>query len=142
MSDPAFPLSRPRPVPGLPKSMPLRLIAPRVLVVEDEMAVAMLIEDMVAELSYEIAAIVPRLEDAMQYRDSESFDLAILDVHLNGKTVFPFAAGLEERDIPFLFVTAYGPRGVPERFRHHRILQKPFGPVELRRALMELPAGV
>lgn len=142
MSDPAFPLSRPRPVPGLPKSMPLRLIAPRVLVVEDEMAVAMLIEDMVAELSYEIAAIVPRLEDAMQYRDSESFDLAILDVHLNGKTVFPFAAELEERDIPFLFVTAYGPRGVPERFRHHRILQKPFGPVELRRALMELPAGV
>jgi len=112
-----------------------------VLVVEDEMAVAMLIEDMVAELSYEIAAIVPRLEDAMQYRDSESFDLAILDVHLNGKTVFPFAAELEERDIPFLFVTAYGPRGVPQEFRHHRILQKPFGPVELRRALLELPVG-
>ena len=143
MSEAAIPLSRPRPVPGLPpKSMPLRLIAPRVLVVEDEMAVAMLIEDMVAELSYEIAALVPRLEDAMQYRDSESFDLAILDVHLNGKTVFPFAKELEEREIPFLFVTAYGPLGVPEEFRHHHILQKPFGPVELRRALMELPAGV
>ena len=79
---------------------------------------------------------------AMQYRDSESFDLAILDVHLNGKTVFPFAQELEERDIPFLFVTAYGPRGVPEQFRHHHILQKPFGPVELRRALMELPVAV
>jgi len=91
----------------------LRLIAPRVLVVEDEMAVAMLIEDMVTELAYEIAAIVPRLEDAMQYREAENFDLAILDVHLNGKMVFPFAAELEERDVPFLFVTAYGPRGVP-----------------------------
>jgi two-component SAPR family response regulator len=119
----------------------LRLIAPRVLVVEDEMAVAMLIEDMVTELAYEIAAIVPRLEDAMQYREAENFDLAILDVHLNGKMVFPFAAELEERDVPFLFVTAYGPRGVPEKFRHHHILQKPFGPVELRRALMDMPAA-
>jgi len=141
MSEPALPLYKPRPTLP-PKSVPLRLIAPRVLVVEDEMAVAMLIEDMVAELAYEIAAIVPRLEDAMQYRDSENFDLAILDVHLNGKTVFPFAAELEEREIPFLFVTAYGPRGVPEQFRHHHILQKPFGPMELRRALMELPVGV
>jgi len=107
-----------------------------------EVAVAMLIEDMVTELAYEIAAIVPRLEDAMQYREAENFDLAILDVHLNGKMVFPFAAELEERDVPFLFVTAYGPRGVPEKFRHHHILQKPFGPVELRRALMELPVAV
>ena len=140
MTEPAASLYRPRPI--LPStSVPLRLIAPRVLVVEDEMAVAMLIEDMVAELAYEIAAIVPRLEDAMQYREAENFDLAILDVHLNGKMVFPFAAELEERDVPFLFVTAYGPRGVPEKFRHHHILQKPFGPVELRRALMDMPAA-
>ncbi|HEX4634825.1 MAG TPA: response regulator [Rhizomicrobium sp.] len=140
MSDPALPFYKPRP-PRPSRHLPLRLIAPRVLVVEDEMAVAMLIEDMVAELAYEIAAIVPRLEDAMQYRDGENFDLAILDVHLNGKMVFPFAAELEERDIPFLFVTAYGPRGIPPEFRHHHILQKPFGPLELRRALMEIPAA-
>jgi CheY-like chemotaxis protein len=140
MSEPAIPAPRPWPTPKLPpESLPLRLIAPRVLVVEDEMAVALLIEDMVGELAYEMAAIVPRLEDAMQYKDGENFDIAILDVHLDGKTVFPFAAELEERDIPFLFVTAYGPRGVPPEFRHHHILQKPFGPLELRRALMELP---
>lgn len=141
MTEPAASLYRPRPI--LPStSVPLRLIAPRVLVVEDEMAVAMLIEDMVTELAYEIAAIVPRLEDAMQYRDAGNFDLAILDVHLNGKTVFPFAAELEEREIPFLFVTAYGPRGIPPEYRHHHVLQKPFGPVELRRALLEMPALV
>ena len=75
------------------------------------------------------------------YLDSENFDLAMLDVHLNGKTVFPFAAELEERDIPFLFATAYGPRGMPEEFRHHLVLQKPFGPVELRRALMDMPVA-
>jgi CheY-like chemotaxis protein len=59
----------------------------------------------------------------------------MLDVHLNGKTVFPFAAALEQSDIPFLFATAYGPRGIPEEFRDHLVLQKPFGPVELRSAL-------
>ena len=125
--------------PGLPADRtPMRLRAPRVLVVEDEMTVAMLIEDMVSELAYEVAAVVPRLEDAMRLLDSESFDLAMLDVHLNGKTVFPFAAELQARDIPFLFATAYGPRGIPEEFRGHLVLQKPFGPVELRRALMAL----
>jgi CheY-like chemotaxis protein len=127
------------PTPGLPANHThLRLNAPRVLVVEDEMTVAMLIEDMVSELAYEVAAVVPRLEDAMRLLDSETFDLAMLDVHLNGKTVFPFAAELEERGIPFLFATAYGPRGIPEEFRSHIVLQKPFGPVELRRALMQL----
>jgi CheY-like chemotaxis protein len=113
-------------------------MAPRVLVVEDEIPVALLIEDMVSELAYEVAALVSRLEDAMRLLDSESFDLALLDVHLNGKMVFPFAAELEARDIPFLFATAYGPRGIPEDFRSHLVLQKPFGPVELKRALMEL----
>ena len=128
-----------RPTPGLPANhTPLRLAVPRVLVVEDEMTVAMLIEDMVSELAYDVAGVVPRLEDAMRLLDSESFDLAMLDVHLNGKTVFPFAAELEARDIPFLFATAYGPRGIPAEFQDHLVLQKPFGPVELRRALMSL----
>ena len=125
--------------PGLPADhSSLGLMAPRVLVVEDEMTVAMLIEDMVSELAYEVAAVVPRLEDAMRLLDSDSFDLAMLDVHLNGKTVFPFASELEAREIPFLFATAYGARGIPAEFRHHLVLQKPFGPVELRRALIDL----
>jgi CheY-like chemotaxis protein len=131
------------PPAGLPaglgeSQMPVRLAAPRVLVVEDEMTVAMLIEDMVSELSYEVAAVVPRLEEAMSLLDSDSFDIALLDVHLAGKTVFPLAHELEAREIPFLFATAYGPRGIPEEFSAHPVLQKPFGPVELRRALVEL----
>jgi CheY-like chemotaxis protein len=128
------------PVPGLPDPNGLRLAAPRVLVVEDEMTVAMLIEDMVSELDYDVAAVVPRLEDAMRLLDSDTFDVAMLDVHLNGKTVFPFAAELQAREIPFLFATAYGPRGIPVEFQDHPVLQKPFGPVELRRALMALAA--
>lgn len=135
-----MPLPPSGPRPRLPADHGLRLAAPRVLVVEDEMTVAMLIEDMVSELAYEVAAVVPRLEDAMRMADSDTFDLAMLDVHLNGKTVFPFAEALKEREIPFLFATAYGPRGLPEEYRDHLVLQKPFGPVELKRALMELSA--
>ena len=143
MSNPAIPLpqhgSQRGPTPGLPADhTSLRLMAPRVLVVEDEMTVALLIEDMVSELAYEVAAVVPRLEDAMRLLDSETFDLAMLDVHLNGKTVFPFAAALALREIPFLFATACGAGGIAEEFRTNLVLQEPFGPVELRRALMEL----
>ncbi len=131
------------PIPGLPADHThLRRAAPRVLVVEDEMTVAMLIEDMVSELAYEVAAVVPRLEDAMRLLDGDLFDLALLDVHLGGKTVFPFAAELEAREIPFLFATAYGPRGIPAAFQAHMVLQKPFGPVELRRALVGLGGRV
>ena len=136
------PANPPR-TPGLPANhTPLRVIAPRVLVVEDEMTVAMLIEDMVSELAYEVAGVVPRLEDAMRLLDTDTFDMAMLDVHLNGKTVFPFAAELNAREIPFLFATAYGARGLPAEFQHHVVLQKPFGPVELRQALMGLTGRV
>ena len=139
MGDPAIPALQHGPIPGLPADHThLRVTAPRVLVVEDEMTVAMLIEDMVSELAYEVAAVVPRLEDAMRLVDSEIFDIAVLDVHLNGKTVFAFAEELEERDIPFLFATAYGPHAIPAKFQDHAVLRKPFGPVELRRALMQL----
>ena len=142
MNDPVAPLPQRGPIPGLPANhTPLRLMAPRVLVVEDEVTVALLIEDMVNELAYEVAGTVSRLDDAMRLLDSEIFDLAMLDVHLHGKMVFPFAAELEAREIPFLFATAYGARGIPEEFRGHPVLQKPFGPVELRRALMELSAA-
>jgi CheY-like chemotaxis protein len=116
----------------------LRTACPRILVVEDEMTVAMLIEDMVNELSFEIAGVVPRLEDAMRLADSDDFDVALLDVHLNGKTVFPFAAELDKRGIPYLFATAYGGRGIPTEFRGHLVLEKPFGPLELSRALLTL----
>jgi len=126
------------PATGFAGGNDLHLAAPRILVVEDEMTVAMLIEDMICELSFEMAAVVPRLESAMRMLDSDTFDLAMLDVHLNGKTVFPFAAELEAREIPFLFATAYGRRAIPAAFAGYPVLQKPFGPAELRRALLAL----
>ena len=100
MGDPVIPNPHPGHIPGLPANHThLRVIAPRVLVVEDETSVAMLIEDMVSELAYEVAGVVPRLEDAMRLLDTESFDIALLDVHLNGKTVLTAQEAREGKEL-------------------------------------------
>ncbi len=110
----------------------------RVLVVEDEMVVAMLVEDMLAELGYEVASVVSRVDDAMKLVDSGNFDIAVLDVHLNGRAVFPFADALAKRKIPYMFATGYGERGIPPEHAQRPILQKPFRSEDLKRALMRL----
>jgi CheY-like chemotaxis protein len=112
----------------------------RVLVVEDEMVVAMLVEDMIADLGYEVAGIVSRVDDAMKLVDSEGFDVAVLDVHLNGRLIFPFADALAERHIPFVFATGYGERGIPREHSGWPVLQKPFRAEDLKRALDRLDA--
>jgi CheY-like chemotaxis protein len=109
-------------------------------VVEDEMIVALFIEDLLGDLGYEVAGVVSRLDDALARVGDSSFDLAILDVHLAGKEVFPFADALAERGIPFIFATGYGERGIPERFRARPTLQKPFRPDELAETIAKLVA--
>jgi CheY-like chemotaxis protein len=106
---------------------------PRILIVEDEIVVALFMEDILGEFGYEVAGVVSHLDDAMaRPRD---YDLAVLDVHLNGRSVFDFADKLSVEGVPFVFATGYGERGIPERHRTYPVLQKPFQPEELRRAL-------
>jgi CheY-like chemotaxis protein len=112
----------------------------RVLVVEDEMVVAMLVEDMIAELGYEVAGVVSRVEDAMKLVGSDKFDVAVLDVHLNGRLIFPFADALAARHIPFMFATGYGERGIPREHSSCPVIQKPFRAEDLKRALARLEA--
>ena len=105
----------------------------RILLVEDEIIVALFMEDILAEFGYEVAGVVSHLDQAMA-REMD-FDLAVLDVHINGKSVFDFADRLGQNGIPFVFATGYGERGVPERFAGRPVLQKPFSPEDLRQAL-------
>ena len=105
----------------------------RILIVEDEIVVALFMEDILAEFGYEVAGVVSHLNEAMA-REID-FDLAVLDVHLNGKSVFEFADRLAQNGTPFVFATGYGERGVPERFVGRPVLQKPFSPDDLRLAL-------
>lgn len=111
----------------------------RVLIVEDEIVVALFLEDLLGEFGYEVAGVTGQLDDAMRY--PADYDLAVLDVHLNGRPVFDFADLLAERGTPFVFATGYGARGIPERHCSRPVLQKPFRPDELRQVLARVVPG-
>jgi CheY-like chemotaxis protein len=110
----------------------------RVLIVEDEIVVALFLEDILAEFGYEVAGVASRLEEGLARAEAPDFAMAILDVHLNGRDVFPLADRLAERRLPFVFATGYGARGIPERHAGRPVLQKPFLPADLSRALAGL----
>jgi CheY-like chemotaxis protein len=107
----------------------------RVLIVEDEYLVAMLIEEMLETLGYDVAQVAATLPAAMAAAKNASFDVAILDINLNGSQSTPVAEILQARDIPFIFATGYGPAGLDSRFADTPALQKPFYEEELKRVL-------
>ena len=99
------------------------------------MLVGMLIEEMLQELGYELAALATHLEQALSLARSESFDFAVLDINLDGKQSFPVADVIRARGLPFVFATGYGSRILGEPYTDTPILQKPFSLADLRRAL-------
>ncbi|MFW3174419.1 response regulator [Xanthomonas phaseoli] len=107
----------------------------RVLLVEDESLVAMLLEDCLAELGYEVAATVADVDAALQAVQEGNLDLALLDINLGGTLSFPIAEELDARGVPYIFVTGYAQGGIPEKYRHRHGLQKPFHFRDLKHAL-------
>lgn len=107
----------------------------RVLVVEDEAIVAMLIEDMLTDMGHQVAAVAGRIEAALEAARTLELDVAILDVNLNGVRSDAIAHALMERGVPVVFATGYGASGVPEEWRNHPTLQKPFQPEGLASAI-------
>lgn len=107
----------------------------RVLVVEDEALVAMLVEDILTDLGHEVAAVAGRLAVAEQAARDLAIDLAIIDLNLNGERTYPIAEILEQRGIPFVFATGYGAAGLEGRWAHVPALQKPFQPEDLSAAI-------
>ena len=88
-----------------------------VLVVDDEPMIRMLIQDMLDDLGHTLAGEAARIEDALKLARQAEFDVAILDVDLNGQPIWPVAEVLVARGLPFVFATGYGQRGVPEPYR-------------------------
>jgi CheY-like chemotaxis protein len=98
--------------------------AKRVLVVEDEPMIRMLLEDMLGELGYTVAAEAARIEEALEATKNAHFDVAILDANLNGEPALPVADALVARGTPFVFATGYGE--MPEPYQGRPMLTKPF----------------
>jgi CheY-like chemotaxis protein len=98
----------------------------RILVVEDELMIRMLLEDMLGELGYVVAAEAARIDEALDAAKNAAFDVAILDVNLNGEPILPVADVLAARGTPFVFATGYGELGLPEAYRDRPTLKKPF----------------
>jgi len=109
--------------------------AQRVLVVEDEVIVGMLVEDMLQELGYEVAALSTHLEQAIELARSSNIDFAMLDLNLNGKLSYPVADALRLRGLPFIFATGYGAKVLVPPYAGTPTLQKPFNLDDLRRML-------
>jgi DNA-binding response OmpR family regulator len=107
----------------------------RVLVVEDESLVAMMVEDILADLGHDIVGIAGRLDQAIRLAGELTIDFAVLDLNLNGERTDPVAATLRSRGIPFVFATGYGTAGVNEMWSGVPVVQKPFQPSELAAAI-------
>ena len=112
------------------------LVGRRILVVEDEMMISMLVEDMLAELGCAVVGPAHALDAALELARTEfGLDAALLDVNLGGQPVFAVADALREKGVPAIFSTGYGDAGLREIDRGSQVLQKPFRAGDLARAL-------
>jgi DNA-binding response OmpR family regulator len=97
----------------------------KVLVVEDDEMVRMLLADMLCEIGYTVAAEAATVDEALEATRKTEFDLAILDANLKGRSVSPVADALVGRGIGFVFVTGCGDHGMLA-YRDRPTLYKPF----------------
>jgi DNA-binding NtrC family response regulator len=114
----------------------------RILVVEDEYLIRMLLEDMLTDLGHTVAAAVGTIAEAKELANEGDFNCAVLDVNLDGEEVFPVADILIKRGMPFVFVTGYGEGSLPDAYRACPALQKPFQAERLEQTLASLLAPV
>lgn len=110
----------------------------RVLVVEDEVLVAMLIEDMLLENGCEGVEICGRMEAALARVTEGAFDFVILDLNLEGDLTYPVADLLIANKVPFVFATGYGNSMLTGPYSKIPSLQKPFQMADIERVMQEI----
>jgi DNA-binding NtrC family response regulator len=110
---------------------PPTLAGKRVLVVEDEYLVALVLEDVLSDAGCTVVGPFARVQDALAAAKVEVVDVALLDVNVGGEMVFPVAYLLEEKGTPFLFVTGYGRAILPRDRSNWEACTKPFQPEQL-----------
>jgi two-component sensor histidine kinase/CheY-like chemotaxis protein len=109
--------------PAREEAQTAELRAQRVMIVEDEALIAMVLVENLQEMGLSTVGPFSRVADALKV--DEEIDAAILDVNLGGESVYPVAEMLSARGIPFVFMTGYGSASIDPRFANVPVLQKP-----------------
>jgi CheY-like chemotaxis protein len=112
----------------------------RVLVVEDDPLVSMMIEAMLEDLGCQPVGPLMRVAEALKFLEAgtDGFDVALLDVNVAGERIEPVAEVLDAAGVKFAFSTGYGDAGLPERWKHAANLQKPYTLEDIRAVLGKL----
>ena len=115
--------------------------ARRILVVEDEPLIAMMLEDFLESLGHSVSATCESVADALSEAAKGGFDLAILDVNLKGENVWPVAERLREQGIPFVLATGGHVDPPPAEFASVPVIEKPYTVDRVTPALEAAVAG-
>jgi len=107
----------------------------RLLVVEDEMLIAMTIEDVLMDLGCAVVGPASSVAKAMELLSDQDIDGAILDLNLKGEQALPVAEALQKRGTPFFFLTGYGSTGTSQDMFDAPTLPKPFDPASLQQLI-------
>jgi DNA-binding response OmpR family regulator len=114
------------------------LAGKRVLIVEDEILIALLLEDFLGGFGCTTVGPYRTVAQALDAARTEDLDLAVLDVNLCGERVYPVAEMLAERQIPFLLLSGYGDDAVPPDRTDWKVCSKPFKSEMLEEMLLAL----
>ncbi|MFN4282700.1 MAG: response regulator [Alphaproteobacteria bacterium] len=106
-----------------------------ILIVEDEAAVSFLVEDMLQDLGCTAVWHASSVREALDIVAQHRPDAAVLDVNLRDELAYPVAERLDAMEVPFIFATGYGRRGIPADWLIKPVVQKPFDAEALREAL-------
>lgn len=116
-------------------STPQDLKGCRVLIIEDDVRISMLMQESLMEMGCEVTGTAMLFDDAFDMADTREFDVALLDISLNGELSYPVAEAMLERNQKFVFVTGHVMETLPAPFQGTPVLHKPFGLRDLQKTL-------
>lgn len=111
----------------------------RILIVDDEPLIGMMLSDWLSELGHEVVGPALSVREALRLVDGDRLDGAILDVTLGNETCYAIAEVLERRSVPLIFATGHRSERIDPRYRTAPILQKPFDQLSLQKLVSTLP---
>jgi CheY-like chemotaxis protein len=114
------------------------LLGKKMLVVEDEIIVLMMLEGMLEDMGCESIVSASTNESAIALIQSQNFDAAMLDMNLNGRSSSDVADALAMRGVPFVYATGNSIRDNRDGFSNRPILHKPFGDAEFSKVILGL----